>query len=76
LLEGKGTQWDARVIEAFERCRQKIHYIRQRGVGESLNRALAGILGQEDSSQGRPLGPSGKREDAPRSLTPSSLRTI
>jgi HD-GYP domain-containing protein (c-di-GMP phosphodiesterase class II) len=76
LLDGKGTQWDARVIEAFERCRQQIHYIRQRGVGESLNRALAGILGQEDSSQGRALGATGKRDDTVRSLSASSRGPI
>jgi HD-GYP domain-containing protein (c-di-GMP phosphodiesterase class II) len=76
LEEGKGTQWDARVIESFQRCRQKIHYIRQRGVGESLNRALYGILGTEDSSQARPVGVGGKREDTPRPLAPAKPGTI
>jgi HD-GYP domain-containing protein (c-di-GMP phosphodiesterase class II) len=76
LQEGKGTQWDARVIEAFERCRQKIHFIRQRGVGESLNKALAGILGNEDSSQARQLGVGGKRGDTPRPLAPANRGTI
>jgi len=33
-----------RVIEAFGRCRQKIHAIRQRGVGDSLCQALDGAL--------------------------------
>jgi hypothetical protein len=44
LAEGAGGQWDARVIEAFGRCRQKVHAIRQRGVGESLLVAIDGAL--------------------------------
>ncbi len=44
LMEGAGKQWDKRVIEAFARCRHKIHTIRQRGVGESLQQALDGAL--------------------------------
>jgi HD-GYP domain-containing protein (c-di-GMP phosphodiesterase class II) len=44
LAEGAGAQWDARVIEAFQRCRQKVHAIRQRGVGESLCAAIDGAL--------------------------------
>jgi HD-GYP domain-containing protein (c-di-GMP phosphodiesterase class II) len=50
LLEGAGTQWDQRIIEAFMRCRLKIHAIRQRGVGESLRHAVDGVLRQEGSS--------------------------
>src|SRR5262249_10337019 len=44
LLEGAGGQWDKRVIDAFQACRQKIHGIRQRGVGESLRLALHDAL--------------------------------
>jgi HD-GYP domain-containing protein (c-di-GMP phosphodiesterase class II) len=44
LRQGAGTQWDAQVIDAFERCRQKVHAIRQRGVGESLRQALDGAM--------------------------------
>jgi hypothetical protein len=44
LAEGAGKQWDARIVEAFERCRQKIHAIRQRGVGDSLRLAIDGAL--------------------------------
>jgi HD-GYP domain-containing protein (c-di-GMP phosphodiesterase class II) len=44
LREGAATQWDAAVIEAFWRCRQRVHLIRQRGVGESLSAALDGAL--------------------------------
>jgi HD-GYP domain-containing protein (c-di-GMP phosphodiesterase class II) len=44
LKEGAGTQWDRRVVEAFLRCRDKIHLIRQRGVGESLRHAIDGAL--------------------------------
>jgi HD-GYP domain-containing protein (c-di-GMP phosphodiesterase class II) len=44
LRQGAGKQWDAQIVEAFWRCRQKIHAIRQRGVGESLRQALDGAL--------------------------------
>jgi HD-GYP domain-containing protein (c-di-GMP phosphodiesterase class II) len=44
LREGAGTHWDKRVVEAFLRCRDTIHLIRQRGVGESLQRAIDGAL--------------------------------
>jgi HD-GYP domain-containing protein (c-di-GMP phosphodiesterase class II) len=44
LAAGAGTQWDPKVIEAFQRCCQKVHAIRQRGVGESLCAALDGAL--------------------------------
>jgi HD-GYP domain-containing protein (c-di-GMP phosphodiesterase class II) len=44
LIQGMGTQWDAQVVEAFMRCRQKIHTIRQRGVGDSLRLAIEGTL--------------------------------
>jgi len=44
LAEGAGGQWDARVVQAFQNCRQKIHAIRQRGVGESLCAAIDGAL--------------------------------
>jgi putative nucleotidyltransferase with HDIG domain len=49
LDEGAGTQWDKRVIAAFQACRQKIHGIRQRGVGESLRHALHGALRSKDN---------------------------
>ena len=44
LQQGAGVQWDRRVVEAFLRCRHKIHTIRQRGVGESLLQAIDGAL--------------------------------
>jgi HD-GYP domain-containing protein (c-di-GMP phosphodiesterase class II) len=49
LRQGVGTQWDPRVIEAFFQCRQQVHLIRQRGVGESLNQALDGALRSQKS---------------------------
>ncbi len=48
LTKGAGTQWDARVVDAFQRCRQKIRAIRQRGVGESLRTALDAALRTDD----------------------------
>jgi HD-GYP domain-containing protein (c-di-GMP phosphodiesterase class II) len=73
LRNGAGTQWDRRVVEAFLRCRQMIHAIRQRGVGESLRFALDGALRSGDNSQAlRPracLQPSG-------SISPSRAGAI
>jgi HD-GYP domain-containing protein (c-di-GMP phosphodiesterase class II) len=50
LVKGGGTQWDKRIVEAFLRCRQKIHTIRQRGVGDSLQLAIDGALRIDKSS--------------------------
>ncbi len=49
LTQGAGTQWDKRVVEAFLRCRHRIHTIRQRGVGDSLRLAIDGALRVDDS---------------------------
>lgn len=49
LIQGAGTQWDKRVVDAFLRCRQRIHTIRQRGVGDSLRLAIDGALRIDDS---------------------------
>jgi hypothetical protein len=50
LAEEKGRYWDPEVIEAFMRCRGRIHAVRQRGVGESLKRAFDETLRRGDSS--------------------------
>jgi HD-GYP domain-containing protein (c-di-GMP phosphodiesterase class II) len=55
LTKGAGTQWDKRVIEAFQRCRQKVHTIRQRGVGDSLQIAIDGALRIDKSSLHRKI---------------------
>ena len=49
LMQGAGSQWDPRVVDAFLRCRDNIHLIRQRGVGESLRRAIDGALRGDES---------------------------
>jgi HD-GYP domain-containing protein (c-di-GMP phosphodiesterase class II) len=50
LVQGAGSQWDRQVVEAFLRCRLKIHAIRQRGVGDSLREAIDGALRKDGSS--------------------------
>ena len=40
LREGAGKQWDPAVVAAFFPCRQEIYAIHQRGLGESLVRAV------------------------------------
>ncbi len=50
LKDGAGQQWDADVVAAFLRVKQKVHAIRQRGLGESLRHALDGDLRE----RGRP----------------------
>jgi HD-GYP domain-containing protein (c-di-GMP phosphodiesterase class II) len=44
LRGGAGQQWDKQVVDAFFRCLQRIHAIRQRGVGDSLRVAIDGAL--------------------------------
>lgn len=44
LTKGAGSQWDHRVVEVFMRVRQRVHAIRQRGVGDSLRLAIDGAL--------------------------------
>jgi HD-GYP domain-containing protein (c-di-GMP phosphodiesterase class II) len=55
LSEGAGTQWDPSVIDAFKVCRQRIHGIRQRGVGDSLRNVLRDVLRTQSSTLQRPL---------------------
>jgi HD-GYP domain-containing protein (c-di-GMP phosphodiesterase class II) len=50
LVAGAGRQWDKQVVDAFQRCRLKIHAIRQRGVGDSLRCAIDGALRKDGSS--------------------------
>lgn len=58
LTEGAGVQWDPEVIAAFQRCRLRIHAVRQRGVGESLRIALEGALNRQGpSKQGTRMRP-------------------
>jgi HD-GYP domain-containing protein (c-di-GMP phosphodiesterase class II) len=64
LQQGAGTQWDRRVVGAFQRCRQQIHLIRQRGVGESLKEALEGALRTGKSSKVIPVVLSTKLKQA------------
>ena len=51
LYQGAGTQWDSTVIKAFRRCRQRIHAIRQRGIGDSLRYALDGMMRDQSDDQ-------------------------
>ena len=51
LVAGAGKQWDRQVVEAFLRCRLKIHAIRQRGVGDSLRHAIDGALRKDNESR-------------------------
>jgi HD-GYP domain-containing protein (c-di-GMP phosphodiesterase class II) len=44
LVEGSNTQWEKAVVDAFVRCKDRVHAIRQRGVGESLCGALDDAL--------------------------------
>ncbi len=66
ITEGAGTQWDARVVDAFNRCRQKVHNIRQRGVGESLRHAIDGAIRSDSDSRSLTAKEPGK------SKTPSA----
>jgi hypothetical protein len=53
LMDGAGSQWDKQVVDAFLKCRQRIHTIRQQGVGDSLRQAIDGAL-RNDLESHRP----------------------
>ncbi|WP_165222510.1 HD domain-containing phosphohydrolase [Aquisphaera insulae] len=46
LMKGRGTQWDARVVDALFACRLDLEAIRQKGLGESLVGAVDRTLGR------------------------------
>jgi hypothetical protein len=46
LRKGSGVQWDARVIDALFACRADVEAIRQKGLGESLQRAVNDTVGR------------------------------
>jgi hypothetical protein len=46
LLRGSGVQWDPRVVSALYACRADIERIRQKGLGESLQRVVDDTLGR------------------------------
>jgi HD-GYP domain-containing protein (c-di-GMP phosphodiesterase class II) len=51
LIEGANAQWEKAVIDAFVRCKARIHAIHQRGVGESLCGALDDALSKGTGRQ-------------------------
>ncbi len=46
LRKGSGTQWDAQVVGALFACRYDVEQIRQKGLGESLQRAINDTVGR------------------------------
>jgi hypothetical protein len=55
LIAGSNTQWEKAVVDAFIRCKERVHAIRRRGVGDPLCGALepalrTGTRGTEASS--------------------------
>jgi HD-GYP domain-containing protein (c-di-GMP phosphodiesterase class II) len=46
LRKGSGVQWDPRVIDALFACRADVESIRQKGLGESLQRAVNDTVGR------------------------------
>jgi len=46
LRKGAGVQWDPRVIEALFACRAEVELIRQKGLGDSLKRAVNDTVGR------------------------------
>lgn len=46
LHQGSGVQWDHKVIDALFACREDIESIRQKGLGESLQRAVNDTVGR------------------------------
>jgi HD-GYP domain-containing protein (c-di-GMP phosphodiesterase class II) len=46
LRKGSGVQWDSKVIDALFACRGDVESIRQKGLGESLQRAVNDTVGR------------------------------
>ncbi len=46
LRKGAGQQWDPRVVDALFACRADVEAIRQKGLGESLQRAVNDTVGR------------------------------
>ena len=46
LRRGMGTQWDSRVVDALFACRYDVEQIRQKGLGDSLQRAINDTVGR------------------------------
>jgi HD-GYP domain-containing protein (c-di-GMP phosphodiesterase class II) len=46
LHKGSGVQWDPKVIDALFACRGDVESIRQKGLGESLQRAVNDTVGR------------------------------
>jgi HD-GYP domain-containing protein (c-di-GMP phosphodiesterase class II) len=46
LHKGSGVQWDTKVIDALFACRGDVESIRQKGLGESLQRAVNDTVGR------------------------------
>ncbi len=46
LRKGAGAQWDPKVIAALFACRDEIEAIRQKGLGESLQKAVEDTVGR------------------------------
>jgi HD domain len=46
LRKGSGVQWDSKVIDALFACRADVEAIRQKGLGESLQRAVNDTVGR------------------------------
>jgi HD-GYP domain-containing protein (c-di-GMP phosphodiesterase class II) len=73
LEKGAGAQWDRRVIEAFMRCRSRVHLICQRGVGESLCQAIDGALRTGESSSLRQMTPPELSRHVPLTVSPLKM---
>jgi HD-GYP domain-containing protein (c-di-GMP phosphodiesterase class II) len=46
LRKGSGVQWDSKVVDAIFACRGDVELIRQKGLGESLQRAVNDAVGR------------------------------
>jgi HD-GYP domain-containing protein (c-di-GMP phosphodiesterase class II) len=55
LKEGAGRQWDPALVEQFLACRGELYSICQRGLGESVIRAVEQSVGAEGVAVGKPL---------------------
>jgi HD-GYP domain-containing protein (c-di-GMP phosphodiesterase class II) len=51
MLEGAGSQWDPRVVEAFLACRHELYAICERGLGDSVLAAVERVLNASGAAE-------------------------
>jgi HD-GYP domain-containing protein (c-di-GMP phosphodiesterase class II) len=52
MTRGAGSQWDPTVVKSFLHCRREIYSICQKGLGQSVRRAIEVTMNEDTAAQG------------------------